>query len=44
MTVRDTVGYAADSAMWPLPYFEPWYVWLPADSGKATLEIVNIAC
>ena len=40
-TVRDTFGYAADSAMWPLPYFVPWYVWLPTDGGKITLEIVN---
>jgi ABC-type transporter lipoprotein component MlaA len=27
--------------MWPLPYFVPWYVSLPADAGKATLEIIN---
>jgi phospholipid-binding lipoprotein MlaA len=40
-TVRDTIGYAADSAMWPLPYFVPWYVWFPTDAGKETLEIVN---
>jgi phospholipid-binding lipoprotein MlaA len=39
--VRDTIGYAADNAMWPLPYFVPWYVWLPADSGKAVVEAVN---
>jgi phospholipid-binding lipoprotein MlaA len=41
LTIRDGVGYAADSAMWPLPYFVPWYVWLPADSGKAAIEAVN---
>jgi len=40
-TVRDTVGLVADNAMWPLPYFVPWYVWLPTDSGKAVLEAVN---
>ncbi len=40
-TVRDTVGYAADGAMWPLPYFVPWYVWLPADSGEAIITAVN---
>ncbi|HKV55507.1 MAG TPA: VacJ family lipoprotein [Candidatus Binataceae bacterium] len=40
-TVRDTVGYAADGAMWPLPYFVPWYVWLPTDSGKMIIEAVN---
>jgi phospholipid-binding lipoprotein MlaA len=40
-TVRDTVGLAADGAMWPLPYFVPWYVWLPADAGKAAMEAVN---
>lgn len=40
-TVRDSVGYMADSAMWPLPYFVPWYVWFPTDAGKVTLEIVN---
>jgi phospholipid-binding lipoprotein MlaA len=40
-TVRDTVGLAADSAMWPLPYFVPWYVSLPTSSGKAVVEAVN---
>jgi len=40
-TVRDTVGFAADSAMWPLSYFVPWYIWLPADAGKTTIEAVN---
>ncbi len=40
-TVRDTVGYAADSAMWPLPYFVPWYVSLPTGAGKAVIEVVN---
>jgi phospholipid-binding lipoprotein MlaA len=40
-TVRDTVGIAADGAMWPLPYFVPWYIWLPADSGKMAIEAVN---
>jgi phospholipid-binding lipoprotein MlaA len=39
--IRDTIGYAADSSMWPLDYFVPWYVWLPADSGKAVIEAVN---
>jgi phospholipid-binding lipoprotein MlaA len=40
-TVRDTIGYAADSSMWPLDYFVPWYIWLPADSGKVAIEAVN---
>jgi len=40
-TVRDTVGLAADGAMWPLPYFVPWYIWFPADGGKAVAEAVN---
>jgi len=40
-TVRDTVGLAADGAMWPLPYFVPWYIWLPADGGKMVVEAVN---
>ena len=40
-TVRDTVGLAADSAMWPLPYFVPWYVSLSAGGGKAVVEAVN---
>ena len=40
-TVRDTIGYAADSAMWPLPYFVPWYVSLPTGAGKAVAEAVN---
>lgn len=40
-TVRDTIGYAADSAMWPLPYFVPWYVSIPTGAGKAVIEAVN---
>jgi phospholipid-binding lipoprotein MlaA len=40
-TVRDTVGLAADGAMNPLPYFVPWYVSLPAEGGKAVVEVVN---
>lgn len=40
-TTRDLVGFAGDSSMWPLPYFVPWYVWLPADSGKVVVEAVN---
>ncbi len=40
-TVRDTVGLAADSAMWPLPYFVPWYISLPTDAGKVAVEAVN---
>lgn len=40
-TIRDTVGLAADGAMWPLPYFVPWYVWVPADGGKKIGEAVN---
>ncbi|MGO9267260.1 MAG: VacJ family lipoprotein [Candidatus Binataceae bacterium] len=40
-TIRDTVGYAADEAMWPLPYFVPWYISLPTDAGKGVVEAVN---
>jgi phospholipid-binding lipoprotein MlaA len=40
-TVRDAVGYAADSAMWPLPYFVPWYISIPAGAGKTVAEAVN---
>jgi len=40
-TFRDTVGTAADGAMWPLPYFVPWYLWLLADGGKDVVEAVN---
>jgi phospholipid-binding lipoprotein MlaA len=40
-TVRDTIGYAADGAMWPLPYFVPWYVSLPTGAGKNVIEAVN---
>jgi phospholipid-binding lipoprotein MlaA len=40
-TIRDTVGKAGDSAMWPLPYFVPWYIYIPADGGKAVVEAVN---
>jgi len=40
-TVRDTIGYAADGAMWPLPYFVPWYVSLPTNAGKSAMEVVN---
>jgi phospholipid-binding lipoprotein MlaA len=39
--VRDAVGYAADSAMWPLPYFVPWYIYIPAGAGKSVMEAVN---
>jgi ABC-type transporter lipoprotein component MlaA len=34
-TVRGTVAYAADSAMWPVPYFVPWYVSISTGAGKA---------
>ena len=40
-TVRDTIGYAADGAMWPLPYFVPWYVSIPAGAGKNAMEAIN---
>jgi phospholipid-binding lipoprotein MlaA len=40
-TVRDTIGSAADGAMWPLPYFVPWYVSLPTSAGKNAMEAVN---
>lgn len=40
-TIRDTVGRAADNAMWPLPYFVPWYISIPTDAGKGMIEAVN---
>ena len=40
-TVRDTIGYAADGAMWPLPYFVPWYVSMAAGAGKNAMEMIN---
>ena len=40
-TIRDTVGIAADGSMWPLPYFVPWYVWVPANGGRALIDVVN---
>jgi phospholipid-binding lipoprotein MlaA len=39
--VRDTIGYAADGAMWPLPYFVPWYVSMATSAGKNAMEAVN---
>jgi phospholipid-binding lipoprotein MlaA len=41
MTIRDGVGWAGDSAMWPLPYLVPWYVSIPTDAGKGVIEAVN---
>ena len=40
-TIRDAVGWAGDNAMWPLPYFVPWYVSIPTDAGKGAIEAVN---
>ena len=40
-TVRDTIGYAADGSMWPLPYFVPWYVYIPTSAGKNSMEAIN---
>jgi phospholipid-binding lipoprotein MlaA len=40
-TVRDTIGYAADGAMWPLPYFVPWYISIPAGAGKTAITVIN---
>jgi phospholipid-binding lipoprotein MlaA len=40
-TIRDAVGYAADGSMWPLPYFVPWYIYIPAGAGKTAIEAVN---
>ncbi|HJU11769.1 MAG TPA: VacJ family lipoprotein [Candidatus Binataceae bacterium] len=39
--VRDTIGYAADGSMWPLPYFVPIYVYMPTAAGKNAMEAVN---
>ncbi|MGH7916853.1 MAG: MlaA family lipoprotein [Candidatus Binataceae bacterium] len=40
-TIRSVVGYAADGSMWPLPYFVPWYIYIPAGAGKNGIEVVN---
>jgi len=40
-TVRDTIGYATDGAMWPLPYVVPWAVSIPAGGGKAAITAIN---
>jgi phospholipid-binding lipoprotein MlaA len=40
-TVRDTIGYAADGAMWPLPYFVPWYVYYPTGAFQTVAQAVN---
>jgi phospholipid-binding lipoprotein MlaA len=40
-TLRDWIGYGADGAMWPLPYFVPWYISLPADMGQRVITVVN---
>jgi phospholipid-binding lipoprotein MlaA len=41
LTIRDAVGFAGDDAMWPLPYFVPWYVSIPTGAGKAAIEAIN---
>ena len=41
MTARDGVGFAADGAMWPLPYFVPWYISIPTNGGRAIMQAVN---
>ncbi|HZP46328.1 MAG TPA: VacJ family lipoprotein [Candidatus Binataceae bacterium] len=40
-TIRDDVGMAADGAMWPLSYFVPWYIYIPAGAGKTIIQAVN---
>jgi phospholipid-binding lipoprotein MlaA len=40
-TIRDWIGYGADGAMWPLPYFVAWYISLPADMGQRVITVVN---
>jgi phospholipid-binding lipoprotein MlaA len=40
-TVRDGIGRGADGAMWPLPYFVPWYVSLPTAAGMVVMQAVN---
>ena len=40
-TVGDTVGRVADGFMYPLPYFVPWYVSLPAEGGEDIADAVN---
>lgn len=40
-TIRDTVGRVADGAMNPLNYLTPFYVYLPANFGKAAIAGIN---
>jgi phospholipid-binding lipoprotein MlaA len=40
-TVRDAVGRAADGAMFPLSYFVPWYIYIPAETGETAADAVN---
>ncbi len=40
-TIRDTVGIAADGAMFPLSYFVPWYIYLPAGTADYVLPAIN---
>jgi phospholipid-binding lipoprotein MlaA len=40
-TVGDTVGKVADGFMYPLPYFVPWYVYIPAEGGEDAADAVS---
>ncbi len=40
-SVRDAVGRAADGAMFPLSYFVPWYIYIPAETGESAADAVN---
>ena len=40
-TIGDTVGRVADGFMYPLPYFVPWYVSLPAEGGEDAADAVS---
>lgn len=39
--IRDGIGRVADGAMFPLSYFVPWYVYIPAEAGQSLAEGIN---
>jgi phospholipid-binding lipoprotein MlaA len=39
--IRDAAGRVADGAMFPLGYFVPWYIYIPAEAGQSFAEGVN---
>jgi phospholipid-binding lipoprotein MlaA len=40
-TITDTVGKVADGFMYPLPYFVPWYIYIPAEAGEDVADAVS---